>query len=221
MNKKLLLINGSVRKKGTSYSFANSLMALSNQLGHSAEILQVMDYFEGKENFEALSKKVTEADVIGIIAPIYVDTLPYPDIWFLEQLERLMKLQLKDKGLFSIGQCGFPDDTRCEPIGDMCKLFALDMEMHWLGGLNYGGGPLINGASLETLGKRGEKITKGFKMALEEMLKGNEIPDSVQKMISLNMPKFLFAPMAAFMNHNAKKTAILKGITDIAQRPYM
>ena len=46
--------------------------------------------------------------------------------------------------------------------------------MQFLGGLGYGGGAIINGALLEDLGKKGEKITSGFKLAVDSIVRGKK-----------------------------------------------
>lgn len=52
---------------------------------------------------------------IAMITPLYADTLPYVDIWFLEKLMSKCANELRGKSLFAIGQCGFPDITRIDP----------------------------------------------------------------------------------------------------------
>jgi muramoyltetrapeptide carboxypeptidase len=51
--------------------------------------------------------------------------------------------------------------------------------MKWMGGLGYGLGPLIDGKFLEDLGKKGERITLAFKLALESIFKGEKIPAKI------------------------------------------
>lgn len=216
--KKLLLLNGSPRKKGTSFSFALSLKLLCEQSGHIAEIVHVYDYFDEKQDLSELYKRLNQSDVIGLLAPLYVDTLPYPDIWLLEKLS--VSNMLEGKGFFAIGQCGFPDITRCEPLLSACKFFAQESKMKWLGGLGYGGGAIINGTHLEDLGKKGQKMILAFKMALEDILENKQIAPKCQEALTLKFPKILYRPMALFLNHRSKKEAIKNGTKDIRIKAY-
>ena len=201
--KRLVLINGSSRKKGTSYSFSRTIGMLAEASGNAAEIIHAIDCFDGKEDFESLKELIIKSDIIAVISPLYADTLPYHDIWLLEKLADEYQDALKGKDFFAVGQCGFPDITRIEPLLDSCRLFAEETEMRWLGGLAFGGGPLINGAFLEELGKKGEKIDT----------------DS-QKLIMFNIPKLLYRPMAAYLNNNARKQARQNGNIDFARKVY-
>jgi len=219
--KRLLILNGSPRKNKTSFSFARTIKSLSEDLGNSAEVIHIIDYFDGKENFEGLGEIIGESDVIGLVAPLYVDTLPYPNIWFFEKLSNELRKELYGKSFFAIGQCGFPDTSLCEPLLDTCEFFAKTTEMKWLGGLGYGGGAILDGALLEELGKKGRKITLAFKIALGDVFEGREISSQPQKLLKVKIPKILYRPLAAFLNYNAKKTARKYGITDLTKKVYL
>lgn len=218
--KRIIFINGSPRKNGTSYSFARTLKILTESLEQHGQIIHLYDYYNNKVSFNDLKEKLRDSDILALIAPLYVDALPSPDIWLLEKLAEEYADELKGKGFFAIGQCGFPDITRCEPILEMCEHFAGEVNMNWLGGLSYGTGPLINGAYIETLGKRGKAISEGFKLALDAILLGQVIPVEAQDKITLKIPNILLKPMAMFMNHLARKQAKKNGITNIGVKPY-
>ena len=219
--KRLVLINGSPRKKGTSYSFSRTIRKLAEASGNTAEIVHAIDYFDGKKNFESLKELIVQSDIIALISPLYADTLPYHDIWLLEKLADEHKDALRGKDFFAIGQCGFPDITRIEPLLNSCGLFAEETEMRWLGGLAFGGGPLINGSFLEELGKKGERITLGFKLALDNILKGEKLDSDSQKLITFNIPRLLYRPLAAYLNNNARKQARKHGNTDYTRKVYL
>jgi len=219
--KRLLLLNGSSRKKGTSYSFSRTIKILAEDSGNRAEIVHAIDLFDGREDFEHLKALIEQSDIVAMIAPLYADTLPYFDIWLLEKLADEFKHVLRGKEFFAIGQCGFPDITRIEPLINCCRLFAEETEMKWLGGLAYGGGAILDGALLEELGKKGEKITLGFKLALDNMLKGEEIGQNSQELLTVRIPKLLFWPLAAYLNNNARKQARQNGNVDYKKKVYL
>ncbi len=219
--KKLLLLNGSPRKDGTSYSFARTMKLIAQGWGNKAEIIHVIDYFDGKETIEHLKELITQSDIVAMSAPLYADTLPYHDIWFLEKLAAECAKELKGKDFFAVGQCGFPDITRIEPLTDACRFFAEDTGMNWLGGLAYGGGPMINGALMEDIGKKGEKITSGFRLALENVFKGEKISIDAQNRITMNVPKIMYWPLVLLMNQMTKKQARQNGNVDYKKKVYL
>lgn len=136
--KRIVLLNGSPRKKGTSYSFARTLKKLAEDNGSTAEIIHIIEYFDGGKSFGDLKTILSQSEIIGLLTPLYVDTLPYPVIWFLERLSCELKSELHRKSFFAIGQCGFPDVTLCQPLLGSCRCFAEAIGMNWLGGLGYG-----------------------------------------------------------------------------------
>lgn len=221
MNKRLLILNGSPRKKGTSYSFGRTMKILFEEEGNSAEIQHVIEYFDEVKIFDDLKNSIEQSDIIALIAPLYVDTLPYPTIWFLEKLATEHKTDLRGKSFFAIGQCGFPDITRNEPLITSCRLFAEETGMKWLGGLSYGGGAILNGELVENLGKEGRKITLAFKLALDDLSQGREISSKSQELITVKIPKILLRPLAAFLNHKSRKLGKKNGVKDLSKKVYL
>lgn len=221
MKKQILLFNGSTRKSKTSFSFARTIKSLAEKEGHTVEIVNVIDYFNREKNLEDVKPIIFQSDIIGLISPLYVDSLPYPVIWFLESLSSAMAKELRDKDFFAIGQCGFPDISMNQPLLESCRLFSQAVDMKWLGGLSYGGGAMLDGALLETLGKKGEKITLAFKLALDDILQGKRISSKPQELLTVKIPKILNRPLALFLNHSARKEAKRRGITDITRRVYL
>lgn len=219
--KKILLMIGSTRRKGTSYSFASTIKRLAEEKGYEAEIISVMDYFDHKKEMDTLKTLISESEYIGLIMPLYVDYMPYPVIWLLEKLNHDFKNDMKGKGFFAICQYGFPDIALGMPILRSCKSFAEAMSMNWLGGLSYGGGAMIDGRRLEDIGKSGQKIIAGFNLALDEVIKGNQIPERAQAMITIRIPKILYRPMAVFLNHRSRQICAKNGVKDFYAKPYL
>lgn len=219
--KKLLLINGSPRKKGTSYSFSRTIKQLAEASGCTAEIVHAIDFYDGKEDYGSLKRLISDSDIVAVIAPLYADALPFFDILLLEKLADEYGGEIKGKGFFAVGQCGFPDITRIEPLLDCCRVFAEDTGMKWLGGLAYGGGAMLNGAFLEDLGKKGEKLIAGFRLALDAVLEDKEIPLEAQKLITIKIPGILYRPLAAYLNSNTRKKAREAGNPDYARKVYL
>jgi hypothetical protein len=80
---------------------------------------------------------------------------------------------------------------------------------------------MINGSLLEDLDKKGEKITLGFKLALDSIIKGEKIDSNPQELLTVRIPKLLYRPLAAFLNNNARKQARENGKVDYAKKAYL
>lgn len=222
MNKKRIVIfNGSPRKKGTSYSFASTIKKLAEDDGNTAEIVHIIEYFDGVKDLDSLKSIISQCDIISLSTALYVDTLPYPVIWFFEKLSSEFSNELRDKSFFAVAQCAFPDVTRCEPLLGSCRCFTEATRMKWLGGLSYGGGVLIDGALLDNLGKKGKKIIFAFKLALKDVIQGKKISSQPQKLLTIKIPTILNYLMAAFMNLRIRMRARKNGVMDIERKVYL
>jgi hypothetical protein len=218
---KVLLFNGSVCSKGTSFSFARTTKQLAEEKGQDVEILSVMDYYRDAADLESLKRKLGQANIVGLITPLYVDSLPYPVIRFLEILNSTCRRELEGKSFFAVSQCGFPDLRLFGPLLESCRIFAESSGLRWLGGLGYGGGAIIDGAFLENLGGRGAKITSGFKMAVEDILKNQKIRPVAQKEIAFSVPHLAFWPLCVYLNYSSRKKAKQMGVTNLERKFYL
>lgn len=222
MNKrKLVIFNGSPRKEGTSYSFASTIKKLAEEKGCTAEILHIIEYFDGKKDFESIRNVISGNDILGLSTALYVDTLPCPVIWFFEKVFCEFKEELKGKDFFAVSQSAFPDITRSEPLLGTCRCFAEDVGMNWLGGLAYGGGVLIDGRPLEDLGRKGRKITSAFRLAVQDIIEGRKISSKAQDLLTVRIPVILNYPLAFLMNLRMMMLAKKNGAKDIGRKVYL
>lgn len=219
--KRLLLLIGSPRKKGTSHSFALTFEALAFDAGCTIETEYAYDYFDGRRDLAGLRERIAEADLIGLFAPLYFDTLPGVVVWLLEELDRTAHLELKGKGLFAVGQCSYPFASLNEPLIAAARCFAEATGMAWLGGLGYGGGVLIDGAPLEQLGTKGEKITYALRLALADLLVRQPISRRSQELLMVRIPKILYRPLAWLMNMRISLEARRQGGADLERQVYL
>lgn len=219
--KRLLLIISSPRKKGTSYSFARTFASLAAAAGCTVEMEYAYDYYDGKRDLALLQERVAGSDLIGMFSPLYYDTLPGVAVWLLEQMDRCGRPALQGKGFFSIAQGAYPFAELCQPLTDSCRCFAEATGMRWLGGIGYGGGVLLDGAFLETLGKKGKKITRALDIALGDLLAGRMISGAAQELLLIRVPKLLYWPLALAMDLRIWLHARRLGVKDLGRKVYL
>lgn len=209
----MLLINGSIRPRKTTYQFAKAFEAATESY---CDVIWVHDY---KDKIEELLLLINRHDVIGIFSPLYVDSLPAVVI---EVMEKLMpyKDHLAGKSLFSFGQSGFPDPTRIVPLNLMCRCFAEAMDMNWLGGIAHGGGVIIDGRPIESLGKKGVRLMSGAEKVVSAVSRGHYIPQDAHCHFRSDVPVLLFPLLAWHLNNSAKKEA-KKNDVDLYDRYYL
>jgi len=202
-DKTAAFILGSSRKKKNTYVFARSLMKAFEKRDYNPGIHYSIDNV--KELSDSFIQTVETADILCILTPLYADFLPSHLIRVLELLEDGHNQLLKDKRLFGFSQCAFPFYRLNECSIKSLEIFARKTGMRWTGGLMCGGAGMMDCEALEEMGKKGEKMIKALDMAAEEIAQGKKVPEEAQKLLIVNLPRFLKRPVTWFINRNVRK----------------
>ncbi|BES65645.1 hypothetical protein SANA_20840 [Gottschalkiaceae bacterium SANA] len=218
--KKMLLLNGSPRREKTSYRFAQAIEKQAINRGIEVEINHIFDFFNSPQKLAEVVKKMEDVDYLGLVTPLYVDYLPYPVLWFMEEcIKQDIHVKAGAK-FFAVAQCGFPDERLLDPILGACEIFAKKMKREWAGGIGYGGGAILDGIPMEELGKRGVAITHAFSMMMEDLLNNEEFRDEIYSEMRVQIPRLLYRPLAFYLNHRSKQIARKNGVRDLWVQPY-
>ena len=210
-SRRMMLLVGSPRKKGTSFSFARTIKTLAEQQGFQVELEFIHDYYEGNKSLSDIRSALAECHTIGLVTPMYVDTLPAPVIWFMEEMTSAADGRLAGKQLFAVSQCGFPEIYLLQPSLESCRLFARANGLVWLGGIGYGGGAIIDGTYLEELGRKGRNITAAFRLMVEDIALGRPIRPEIQKILTIKFPHIFYGLLAVYLNRRTQKMAAKYG----------
>ena len=203
-DKTAAFILGSSRKKKNTYVFARSLMKAFEKRDYNPKILNSID--NDKELSDSFIQTVETADIICILTPLYADFLPSHLIRVLELLQNSStRRSLKGKRLFGFSQCAFPFYRLNECSIKSMEIFARKTGMQWMGGLMCGGAGMMDCEALEEMGKKGKKMIKALDMSAEQIVKGEKVPEEAQKLLIVNLPRFLKRPVTWFINRNVRK----------------
>jgi len=202
-DKKVTFILGSSRKKKNTYAFAKSMMSAFEKRGYSTETFYSIDNYKGLQ--ESLIQELGQSQIVCILCPLYADFMPYHLVRVLELLEAQPDLDLKGKQLFGFSQCAFPFYRLNECSIKSMEIFARTTNMHWSGGLMYGGAGMMDCESLEELGKKGQKMIDALDMAVEGMVQTGIVPEKSQELLAMSIPGFLRRPVMWFINRNVRK----------------
>jgi hypothetical protein len=179
MVKKFLALVGSPRPESTSGFFAQHLVDGFAARGWEAQALTACLAMRQPEKWPALEKAYREADVVGLVTPLYVDSLPAE---LTATLERLAQTTPKSSGrLFAVMNCGFAEASQNDTALEICRLFARDAGWRWSGGLAIGGGGMFSGQPLKNQGGKVRHITKAFDLSVAALAEGQDIPESALK----------------------------------------
>ncbi len=219
--KRILLLNASPRQKGTSRCILDYMKKQIEAKGHTAIVLNLIDFFEEKMPFEELIQEMKAVDSIGFSISCYVNTFPYPSIWCLEKIADLIGNELNGKSVFAIAHGGMPYKDVHEPCLMVCECFAEQFGMTWLGGIIRGLSPLINGKPLEEAGGSGKKLIKALNLMIDDVLQERNISAKAQEVIKLGMPSIMNYPMVLILNALGKKDRKARGVVDFDRKPYL
>ncbi len=210
--KKIVLLNGGVRKTGSSSMFVTELKDIMEAKGNKVTILHIIDKWDGKLSKEELVAAIQESDLIGISCNDYVNTMPYSTIACFEELLEVEKEIFKGREIFVIAHGGMPYLDVHEHIVRVVENFAERKEMKFLGGLICGLTPVINGKPLDEGNFISKRIKKAFIQLCDEVLACKVISSATQKMIISKIPTLLAYPAAAIITRGVVKDRKAHGI---------
>ena len=217
MSRSFLAVVGSPRPNSTSGFFAQYLVDGFAGYGWQAQRLSVRTAIRRQERWPELEKAFIEADVIALVTPLYVDSLPAK---LTLALERLVAARAGHPGqLCAVLNCGFAEARHNDVALDICRLFARDAGLRWAGGLAIGGGGMFAGKPLKEQGGKARHITAAFDEAIAALDAGQDIPESaLQGIRGKAVPTWVYFAMAnlSMLIGAAKHGNLFK----IGARPY-
>ena len=121
----------------------------------------------------------------------------------------------------AIFNCGFPEPHHNDLAMDMCKKFAYDSGLEWVGGVTIGMGPSLDGRSLEKV-RMARNLCNGLDMAVEALMNNESVPREAMLIASkplmpLSIVKFVMCNFGRFLWCNQMDKTVRKKMYD---RPY-
>ena len=220
--KNITVLTGSTRgRKTASESMVNYLAAKLENECISLKMYRAYQIFQIEDEVQLLIKHLKTSDMLLICSPVYVDSLPYPLINLMEQLSKVISDEFwQNKKMMVIIHSGYPKDIQRKASLAICKNFADEMGMQWLGGIGFGGSPIIDGKPLEDVGR----FTKWMRMSLDEMSKsilaGSKISDKANRYAAKHFPSIPLWILKVMLNLKAKSMAKKNGV-NLYDQPYL
>ena len=196
IKKHALLLVGSPRgQKSTSMSLGTYLLDQLNERGLETETVFIQRSLKSEKSCEELLGAVNTADVLILAFPLYVDSLPAPVIKVLELIRRHRKATESPKvqRLLAISNSGFPEAHQNETALAICRYFALEVGIEWVGGLALGGGEAIDGRLLQEVSGRARHAIKSRSLTAAALAKDEPVPtEAVNRMAKSIVPTRLY-----------------------------
>ncbi len=217
----LFLIGSPKGPKSTSESLGSYFLKGLNDKGYDAEKFYIYPSVKSDKGQEDLLSAVDRSDILILVFPLYVDSLPSLVIQAMELIaeHRRKVTNPKRQKFVAITNCGFPEAHQTDTALDICHRFAAETGMEWLGGLGLGMGGAIDRKPLDKLGFMTRNVRRSLDLTAAALARGERVPqDAVDLMSKRLMPAWLYVWIGNMgWKRHARKNKVLEKIED---RPY-
>lgn len=189
--RRALLLIGSpkISFPSTSGVFGGHVMqGLKEEEWETSTLTLRRNIFSDKRRTE-LFDEADKADLILMAFPLYIDSLPFLLMKSLEMMAEYFrgKTGLEQKSVVVIVNNGFPEAYQNAVAVSICRRFAIDTGMTWLGGLAMGAGEAIFRGRPFEKAERNPLPVNHVKTALDltaaALAKGNPVPGEAIRVI--------------------------------------
>jgi NAD(P)H-dependent FMN reductase len=141
----------------------------------------------------SLAAALRGSDVVVLATPLYVDSLPAPVTEALELLARRTSASSRRPRLLAIVNCGFPEAVHTDTALAICRLWANEAGLDWIGGLGIGAGGMFAGKPLAELGGRARAVTRSLALSANAIARGGIVPEEALRLArTLTIPTWLY-----------------------------
>lgn len=182
---RVAILVGSARPEGKSTSLAIARY-LAERCGPATDIVMAATFARRGDAAARAARQLADADVLIVVAPLYVDALPYLALLALEKAAAARLSDAPVQRIAGIINCGFPEPEHTRFAFGCLRAFARATGGHFAGGLPVGGGEIIHGRDLNEVGPMAAALRNAIDAAAAALVNGHVIPDDVS--LSLAKP---------------------------------
>lgn len=219
MQQKIVLVVGSPKgSKSTSAALGKYLIEKLSQQDFRMETAYIYPSLKTEETRQRFLSVIAGADIIILAFPLYVDSPPYGVIKVMEIItdRQITPVNTGKQKLAAIINCGFPEARQNDTALAVCRKFAAESGMEWLGGLSLGGGGAIDGRPLDCIGGMARNVKKALDAAASDIAGGRPISRrALDLMARPMMPIWLYLLGGNWgWKSQARKSGVRNGIND-------
>jgi hypothetical protein len=139
-------------------------------------------------------EEVRAADLLLLVFPLYGDGVPAR---MTRALMSIAEARVGPRSVAALANCGFLESRHNDTAIEICRLFARDAGLTWLGGLGRGGGGALGNRDLAAAGGLFAKTRRSLDLAAGALAAGEAIPpEAVALMREDLMPRWLYQGIA-------------------------
>jgi hypothetical protein len=216
----VLVIEGSRRPKSNTGAIVCDLVSRLAAADHAAEVWRVPKWSAGPETTGEALEKLAAADVVVLVAPVYLDELPAVTQRLLEDVwERRAELRGRAPFFYGIAHSGFPEPIQRRAELRSMRFFSVQMGWTWMGGVGFGGTSPIDGRPLEQAGMFSKQLRKVLPLVAADIVAGRPFsPETVRRSAKSPFPMPI-RMIVALVNARTRKAARDKRL-DLEARVY-
>ncbi len=220
-SRRVLTLIGSPKVRSTSSAISDDFLGRFAGKGWQTETLRILPHLKNDESWKRMTDAVDRADLLVLITPLYVDSLPAPVTRALERLARENKSDPggRKKAFMAILNCGFPESFHNYTGLAIARQFAMENGYEWMGGLPLGMGGAIDSRPLRECGRMVRNVLKSLDLTAASLDRGDPVPpEALELMEKQFLPRWLYIALG---NLGWKKQAKRYGVNrDLDARPY-
>jgi NAD(P)H-dependent FMN reductase len=193
--RRALLLVGSPRGSASaSAGIAAHLQQLLAEQGVEVSTLWIHKCLAEDPALQGLAAALSATDVVVLATPLYVDSLPAPVTEALEILVRRDARGATRRPRFlAIVNCGFPEAVHTDTALAICRLWAGEAGLDWIGGLGIGGGGMLAEKPLAEMGGRARAVARALALSADAIARGRIVPDEALTLArTLSIPAWLY-----------------------------
>lgn len=223
--KNAILLNGSPKiNRSTSEALSDFMANRFVEEGLEIRQARISSHLKSEEKTERLVQHIKVSDLICLISPLYVDSLPYNVIECMEVIQAHMghKDQNAETVFMAICQSGMEQDKNLIAL-QTCECFAKTLGFQFAGAFAIGFAGILNGLPLKQLNRLTRNVQKSLSIVSENIANGNPVPKKQVDMLLAKplLPGPLYAKLFLFnatMKNCKKKKSFNKGIEQLHSR---
>ena len=220
-SRRVLIMIGSPRKRSTSSAMGEELSVHFRDLGWQVEKAGISEKFGDPEGLRSLTEAAGGADLVVLLCPLYVDSLPAPVTAALETLAaaRCENVSRRRQGFMAVLNCGFPESFHNYTALAIARQFAREAGLTWMGGLFLGMGGAIDGKTLKERGGMVRNLRKALRLTAEALDRGQPVPsEAADLMAKPFLPRWMYLTIG---NWAWKRQAAKNGVRgQLHAQPY-
>ena len=216
--KRVLLLIGSPRgsNKSTSESLGTYLLDQLHERGFETEKVRINPSLKSDKGREDLLLAIDSSDILILAFPLYIDSLPSSVIRAMELIAKHRNAieNPKKPRFLAISNCGFPEAHHNDTALAICRRFALESELEWMGGLALGAGEAIHGRPLNDVGGMVRNVKKALDFTVVALAEGKSAPkEAIVLMAKPLMPTWMYLLFGGMgWKKQAKKHGVRKNM---------